>query len=168
MCYYLNVHFHGQRVNRNTSSCFWICQKYFYAVTLFYVYFYRQGTFQECNTVEFETAIKQKIKFAQFSTVLQYFWRMQLRVNGFEITCYLEVFWESMKCHEVKVLAFAVTLGHDTRFMHIIARRKAGWRFLNFKLSPCFDCSLYSFVYVPGVIVLLYADVLELSIGSIF
>ena len=39
---------------------------------------------------------------------------------------------------------------------------------LDFKLSPCFDCSFFSFGYVPGVSVLLYADVSELSIGSIF
>ena len=39
---------------------------------------------------------------------------------------------------------------------------------LDFKLSPCFDCSLFSFGKVPGVSVLLYAEVSELSIGSIF
>ena len=38
----------------------------------------------------------------------------------------------------------------------------------DFKLSPCFDCSFFSFGKVPGVSVLMYADVSELSIGSIF
>ena len=39
--------------------------------------------------------------------------------------------------------------------------------FVDCKLSPCFDCIFFSFGYVPGVTVL-YADISELSIGSIF
>ena len=45
---------------------------------------------------------------------------MQLRVLDFEITWYLKLFWESRKWHELKVLAVAVNLGHDTHFMHLI------------------------------------------------
>jgi hypothetical protein len=38
---------------------------------------------------------------------------------------------------------------------------------LDFKLSPCFICDMFSFGYFPGVWVLI-ADVSEHSVGSIF
>ena len=38
---------------------------------------------------------------------------------------------------------------------------------LDFKLSPCFICNVFSFGYLPGVRVL-KADVSEFSVGSIF
>ena len=41
------------------------------------------------------------------------------------------------------------------------------FNFLDFKLSPCFICSVFSFGYFPGIWVLI-ADVSEHSVGSIF